>query len=375
MNREYHIENDLKGNYLWVDREGTCGEKFEEVILYKDKISGLLNFYEIENDGEVYLVYPLEYRKNFLQKLMNGRIQCTQIETLVKTLVHIMHMIDEYLLDPSNLVLEMEHIYEEQDGWSYVYIPGYQQDFWKQMEKLSEEWLNYVDYGDERAVLWAYTFYEKVHGNGCSIEELENILQLEKNDMIPTEMIRIPEDVQIEETSHFTQKETFIKKFLKRKLLGYCNKPKKSIKKKERNKEKHQKNNYTEVYEFFRSENSLDETCPMLNLTADFGKISKKTLTLIPMGDTNAPVHRIEKIPSIIGRAVSEVDVCIEDNRISRIHARVDDIHGKVVVVDMNSINGTYRNGERLKSGELYDLHAGDIIKLADLEFICQWCK
>ena len=32
MNREYHIENDLKGNYLWVDREGTCGEKFEEVI-------------------------------------------------------------------------------------------------------------------------------------------------------------------------------------------------------------------------------------------------------------------------------------------------------------------------------------------------------
>lgn len=47
------------------------------------------------------------------------------------------------------------------------------------MEKLSEEWLNYVDYSNEKAVLWAYTFYQKVHGENCSAEELMGILAVE----------------------------------------------------------------------------------------------------------------------------------------------------------------------------------------------------
>ena len=96
-----------------------------------------------------------------------------------------MEIVDEYLLDPSNLVMEMDYIFEENGEWGFIYIPGYQQDFWKQMEKLSETWLNYVDYSDERAVLWAYQFYDKVHGNGCSIENLGEILALEKNMFFP----------------------------------------------------------------------------------------------------------------------------------------------------------------------------------------------
>ena len=128
------------------------------------------------------------------------------------------------------------------------------------------------------------------------------------------------------------------------------------------------------VPDFFGKENSLEDTCPSLEITEEFGEVAGKTLTLIPMGDTPATVQRIEKIPSLIGRALDEVDVWIEDARVSRIHARMDYRDGQIVVVDMNSINGTYRNGERLKAGEPYNLHAGDIIKLADLEFICQWC-
>ena len=58
MNREYHVEKDLKGQYLWIDREGIWGEAYEENILRKQKITGLIPFYETENMGEVHLVYP-----------------------------------------------------------------------------------------------------------------------------------------------------------------------------------------------------------------------------------------------------------------------------------------------------------------------------
>ena len=92
------------------------------------------------------------------------------------------------------------------------------------------------------------------------------------------------------------------------------------------------------------------------------------------MGNTNEGVIRFETIPVLVGRAHDEVDVCIEDLRISRIHMRIDHKNGQIIIVDMNSSNGSYRNGEKLIAGEAYTLHAGDIIKLADLEFICQWC-
>ena len=85
MNRENHIEKDLKGNYLWVNREDTQGEHFEEIVLHEEKIQGFIPFYEIENVGESYLVYRLEYRKNFLQKLERGRIQCSEMESFIKS--------------------------------------------------------------------------------------------------------------------------------------------------------------------------------------------------------------------------------------------------------------------------------------------------
>ena len=361
MNRENHIEKDLKGNYLWVNREGIPGEHFEEMILNEEKIPGLIPFYEIENMGETYLVYALEFRKNFLQKLDGGRLRCEQIEELIKAFIRCMEIVDEYLLDPSNLIMEMEYMFEENDGWGFIYIPGYQQDFWKQMEKLSEVWLNYVDYGDERAVLWAYQFYDKVHGRGCSIRDLSEILNLEKNMFLPMELTMVQESKEIEYALP-EEKKSMWQRFKNKSKKG-------SLKSRKNKKEKNR-----EVSEFFEKGNSMEDTCPMLDLTEDFGVSGEKVLTLIPMGDTSVSVKRIEKIPSIIGRALSEVDVCIEDTRISRIHARMDYKNGQIVVVDMNSINGTYRNGERLKAGEPYGIHAGDIIKLADLEFICQWC-
>ena len=83
MNREYHVEKDLKGQYLWIDREGIWGEAYEENILRKQKITGLIPFYETENMGEVHLVYSLEYRKNFIGTFKNGRMKCLQMECLI----------------------------------------------------------------------------------------------------------------------------------------------------------------------------------------------------------------------------------------------------------------------------------------------------
>lgn len=100
----------------------------------------------------------------------------------------------------------------------------------------------------------------------------------------------------------------------------------------------------------------------------------KKTFVLIPAGETEMPVIRVENFPFLLGRNVDEADACLDCPKISRIHARLEGHIPEVKVVDLSSANGTYRNDERLTPGKAYTLNTGDILKLADLEFICQWC-
>ena len=359
MNRENHRDKDLKNTYMGIAREGHYGEKYEEILLYKQTIPELLTFYETEENGQKGLVYVLDFRVSFLESLEGERMECEHIESFLQSLVRLMHVIDEYLLDPSNLVLEMDYVYGRDGKWSYVYIPGYGEDFWKQMEKLSEDWLNCVDYENEKAVLWAYTFYQKVHSGECSMEEFMQILKLEKT--VPeTGRVEISLD-KAEEWKEETEKsipKRGLRDWIKMKRPGFL---------KRKRKEKSD-------LDFYEGRSKLADTCPNLELPEIHERNERDLLVLIPFGDNELSVICIEKFPVLIGREETEADICLKHGTVSRIHARIEGKGRDIKIVDMSSLNGTYRNGERLKPGNEYVLHAGDIIKLADVEFICQWC-
>lgn len=363
MNRENQRSKDLKNTYLWVNREDCYGEKYEEILLYKNSIPGLLTFYESGENEEKGLVYMLNHQPSFLDMLAGGRMNCEHIEYFIKSFIRLMGTVDEYLLDPSNLVIEMAYIFGDGCNWEYVYIPGYGEDFWRQMEKLSEEWLNYVDYSNEKAVLWAYTFYQKVHGENCSIEGIMDILDMECPVLEPTPPV-------VKEESGVRERETMVKAEKER----WPNRLAAKIKRVVSGKRKKEEDIFDGFYE--GSKNGAD-TCPMLDSLSevvDSEIENKKMFVLIPIGDTEIPVIRIEKFPFLLGRAEGEADLCLNSPKISRIHARLEEDTREVKVVDMSSANGTYRNDESLTPGISYTLNTGDILKLADLEFICQWC-
>lgn len=73
--------------------------------------------------------------------------------------------------------------------------------------------------------------------------------------------------------------------------------------------------------------------------------------------------------PFMIGKSREQVDYVIEDSSISRIHARFtlrDDI---VFLTDLNSTNGTMKNGVRLQPNELVALESGDEIRFGKVVF------
>ncbi|MFH2007477.1 MAG: FHA domain-containing protein [bacterium] len=64
---------------------------------------------------------------------------------------------------------------------------------------------------------------------------------------------------------------------------------------------------------------------------------------------------------TLIGRA-EECSVCLDDERLSRVHARIMADEDQVEIFDLGSRNGTYVNDERLRDSVL--LHNGDRIRM-----------
>ena len=68
------------------------------------------------------------------------------------------------------------------------------------------------------------------------------------------------------------------------------------------------------------------------------------------------------QFPLTIGKLASFCDVVIPDNTVSRMHARLEERNGKVYISDLNSTNGTVRNGEMLGIHEEVAMEPGDQI-------------
>ncbi len=68
----------------------------------------------------------------------------------------------------------------------------------------------------------------------------------------------------------------------------------------------------------------------------------------------------------VFGRQ-ADCDVCIPINEISRRHARVRPANGGVLVEDLDSANGSYINGKRIRSGLL---HPGEELALDTVRFM-----
>jgi len=76
--------------------------------------------------------------------------------------------------------------------------------------------------------------------------------------------------------------------------------------------------------------------------------------------------YRIEKDIIFIGRSSSS-DIVVNDKKVSRSHARITYSNGTYIIEDLNSKNGTYVNGSRIRGAR--QLNPGDIVKIGNSEF------
>lgn len=79
---------------------------------------------------------------------------------------------------------------------------------------------------------------------------------------------------------------------------------------------------------------------------------------------------KITKDRFVLGKKAGMVDGVISFNdKISRIHCRIDRQGNTYTVTDLQSSNGTYVNGKRLQAKQPYRIGNGDVIRMANSDF------
>ena len=83
-------------------------------------------------------------------------------------------------------------------------------------------------------------------------------------------------------------------------------------------------------------------------------------------GTVNGEEIRIplNKLPLTIGKMSGWADCVLHDNTVSKLHARIEEHDGSIYLEDLNSTNGTLRNGNMLGINEPVALEPGDELKL-----------
>ena len=78
----------------------------------------------------------------------------------------------------------------------------------------------------------------------------------------------------------------------------------------------------------------------------------------------------LNRLPITVGKLAGSVDMVIDNQSISRVHARFTREGTRICMTDLNSTNGTFKNGLRLTPNTSEILEPGDEIRLGKLKFV-----
>ena len=74
-----------------------------------------------------------------------------------------------------------------------------------------------------------------------------------------------------------------------------------------------------------------------------------------------------DKLPCTIGSLPGCADIVLDGKSVSRIHARLEREGDKVMLTDLNSTNGTFKNGLRMEPQETVQIEPGDEVRFGQI--------
>lgn len=356
-------------------------KKYQYCILGRGSIRYLLPCSLRYIDSETYLYYDISSTQNVMQVFRERKISREWFKDFLWGVKQMRCELDRFLLDVNCIIWNPAHIFQdlERNDFFFVYMPYYKGE--NELEKLFDFFVEQMDYQDENFVEFIYEVHEKIHQMGLEYLQKqihEDFMNLENNMRIyekkeaqfSTERIvqekTLPEHPVIEDVIYKETEKRGLRFLLegKKKKQSRKNDYREAIKQRINGlstlavcEETHYNEEQKEVFEEeFGKTIYIEETVEVGN-PALYKMNGEKTIEL-------------QKFPFVIGKKKEEADLVLNDYSVSRIHARITLEEGIYYIEDLNSTNGTFKNGLRLQPYEKRRLESEDELKFGKTEYI-----
>ncbi|MCM1112370.1 MAG: FHA domain-containing protein [Muribaculum sp.] len=353
-------------------------QRYQYCILTRGGIRGLLPCSLRYINGQAYLYYDITSRQNVAQLYAKQVIDREWIKDFFWSYRQVRRELGRFLLDEENILVYPEQIFQDLSSHNFIflYLPYYGEENGNEngMMKFLEFVLGHMDYEDEKLVECMYSMYEQYEKNGSVyLQEkiFEDAAQLDANGEAAC---ALEEESRMEEEGSeeagkivslpIVPEELF--KQEKKGLLGRLSG--------RRKKQEEQKASYRESMLAAMEGRAVAEKNPYEE--EEYGKTvyveqTEKGTVLHKLYTPDGRVAiQLEKESLTIGKQKGEVDLVLEDESVSRLHARIYLENQMVYLEDLNSTNGTFKNGLRLQPYEKRRLEEDDEIRFGKILFV-----
>lgn len=403
---------NLHCNYERLLLDQTPEEKrYQYCILSRGGIKGLLPCSLRYINGLAYLYYDISSKQSIVQLFGSKSITRDWLRDFMWSFRQIRQELDRFLLDGHNIIWYPEQVFQDLDSrfFSFMYVPYHERD--NGLLELVDFWVEHIDYEDETLVEFVYHIHDQLEKSG------EAYLQgqiFKDADVLEQRPLATSD----ESVSQLSQQRSPVEsehlpapKEEKKRIFGIFEGKKR--KNKEARENYHQtmqeamrgravadepRYGYSEVirehpeaeYEY-REKVKRYQAAEYRNgepmrgrqgLEYDYEEEEYgKTVYIEERIDPAAIIHylyspegkllaSLETSSLSIGKKKGEVDLVLNDLSVSRLHARIVKEGSEIYLEDLNSTNGTFKNGLRLEPYERRKLETEDEIKCGNVTLV-----
>ncbi len=367
----------MQSNYERILLDKQPEEKrYQYCILSRGGIKGLLPCSLRYLNGLAYLYYDITSRQSVAQLYGKRCITREWLKDFMWSYRQIQMELARFLLDERNILWYPEQIFQDLENhiFSFLYIPYYEGEssFLKFLEYLVE----HIDYGDETLVECVYKMYEQYERGGdaylqgkifedAEVLNSKSVVCAEKE--AETEVTNMSDVEREAETDEILDHP--VKKGIRYLLDG---RKRKSAVEKARYRQNMQlaMEGYVVAEEasYEKAEEAEDEELGK-TVYIEERNVAKDVVHRLYTPEGKILIQLNQEICTI-GKKRGEADLVLEDFSVSRLHARIVKEQEEMFLEDMNSTNGTYKNGLRMQPYEKRKLHEGDEIKMGKVVLI-----
>ncbi len=425
-------KKSLQSSYVRLQLEGVPDEKrYQYYILKRGGITGLLPCTIRYINSDSFLYFDITSMQSVASLYQKKTLDREWVRDFIWNVRRIRKEMERFLLDEGNVIWHPEHIYQDlgERVFSFLYIPYYGKDngFSEVLEYLSE----HIDYRDEKLVECVYGMYEQYRQNGeiylqHQIYEdarvLEEPLQ-EVRERLTEGGVKVHAGeaageeadadraagvaaafAEVETPERRSGMENAVRKGAEKPQARPARKGLFSFLEGARKKKTDARAAYRELnrlaMEGFavaqdvaynpgpeplrEEEDPGPELEPVTSPEEDPGETPEgesRTVYLEDLSEKNERTYRLYRENGmvlcvlgeeavVLGKSMNDADVILEDISVSRMHARVFPEGEHFYVEDLNSTNGTFKNGLRLQPYEKRQLTPEDELRLGGVPLV-----